>query len=129
MANTFTWTFGVNLHTDAGTITSTTDSYTSDTDTNFVGTFNAGASNSEIDIAATLANLKALYLYADQDMTVKTNSAGSPADTIALKAKKQIVWNTDSFSAKPYTTNVTKLYVSCTATTVLRVGFLADQTP
>jgi len=129
MANVFTWTFGVNIHTDAGTITSTTDSYTADSDIDFVNVFNAGSSNSEIDIAATLANLKALYLYADQDMTVKTNSAGSPADTINLKAKKQVTWNTDSIFAKPYTTNVTKMFVSCTNTTVLRVGFLADQTP
>jgi len=129
MANTFTWTFGVNLHTDAGTITSTTDSYTADTDTSFVASFNASSVNSEVDVTATLANLKALYLYADADMTVKTNSATSPGDTIALKAKKQVAWNTDSIFAKPYTTNVTKLFVSCTNTAVLRVGFLADQTP
>jgi len=128
MANVFTHQVGVTYHTDAGTVTSTTDAYTGDAEVDFIGSFNAGASNSEIDVAVTIANIKSFVMYSDKDVTLKTNST-VPSQTLVLLSKKQLVWNPDHLEANPLTTNVTKIYLSCTDTAVFRCHFLLDQTP
>jgi hypothetical protein len=112
----FTHTLGVTYKTDAGTIASTTDNYTGDAenDLELSGTapLIAGAVNSEFDMQITVAKIQSMVLYADQNVVIKTNSTGSPGNTVNLVAKKQVVWNTDSVMAKPFTTDTTKLFLS-----------------
>jgi hypothetical protein len=110
----FTHSVGVLYKDDAGTISSTTHSYSDDTEYGVKETVVAGAVNKEIDIALTVANLKAMVLYCDQNVTVKTNSTGSPQDTINLVALKEVIFTIDGGAggAIPFAGNVTKFYVS-----------------
>ncbi len=110
----FTHSVGVLYKDDAGTISSTTHSYIDDTEYGVKVTVTAGAVNKEVDIAFTVANLKALVLYCDQNVTVKTNSTSSPQETITMTALKEIVWTTDGAAGGtiPFAGNVTKFYIS-----------------
>ena len=112
----FTHTLGVTYKTDAGTITSTTDQYIGDAENDLdlggATALAAGAVNSEFDMLITVSKIQSMVLYADQDIVIKTNSTGTPSNTINLVAKKQVVWNTDSPMAKPFTSDVTKLFLS-----------------
>jgi len=112
----FTHTLGVTYKTDAGTITSTTDTYIGDAENDLdlggATALAAGAVNSEYDLQITVAKIQSMVLYSDQNIVVKTNSTGSPGNTVNLTAKKQVVWNTDSPMAKPFTADVTKLFLS-----------------
>lgn len=126
-----THTIGQTYSTDAGQITSTTDQFNSNTDVNITEVVPATTTNMQFDIVITVANIKSMVLYSDQAMTLKTNSTSSPANTITLAARKQVVWNTDHAEAKPFTANVTAIYATnATATdATLKVRVLLDQTP
>jgi hypothetical protein len=111
----FTHSVGVLYKDDAGTISSTTHSYTDDTEYGVKETITAGAVNKEVDIALTVANLKALVLYCDQAVTVKTNSTGAPQETITMTALREIIWTTDGAAGVttiPFAGNITKFYIS-----------------
>lgn len=122
---------GVVYKSDAGTVASVTDSYTDDVEIAVDHATAASTTNEEIDIALTLANIKCMLLYSDQTVILKTNSTGAPGDTITLTAKKAVVWNTDSLYAKPFTSAVTKVFVtnSNTSAANLKFRFLLDQVP
>jgi hypothetical protein len=71
--------------------------------------------------AFTTAGLQSIFLVADQDCTIETNSGSSPGNTIALKAGRPFAWNkSDGYFTNPFTTNVTSLFVTCTPATVLK---------
>lgn len=125
----FTHTLGVTYKTDAGTITSTTDTYTADAELDIDDTVAASTTNKEFDLSVTIANVKSMVLYADQAVTVKTNSATSPQDTISLAAKKQLFWNIDSHDSIPFAGNLTKLFVTNSGGVAanFKVRFLANQ--
>ncbi len=53
------------------------------------------ASDAEIAFTLTILQMVSFYMVADQDVTVKTNSSGAPAETIALKANVPFVQNAD----------------------------------
>lgn len=66
----------------------------------------------------TIANLKAIVMVADQNMTVKTNSSGSPQETISLKAGIPFIWTSEAgYFAAPFAGNVTALYLTTTQAT------------
>lgn len=127
----FTHTLGVTYKTDAGTITSTTDSYQADCEHDIDDSVPASTTNKEFDIAITKANIKSMVLYSDQSVTLKTNSTTSPTDTITMAAKKQVVWNTDSLNSCPFTSDITKIFVtnSTAAAAKLAIRFLLNQAP
>jgi len=113
MATTgFTHTVGVTYKNDAGTITSTTDSYVDDAEINVDEAILNAAVNQQINVALTIANLKSMVLFSDQNLTLKTNNASPGQDVINLVAGKQIVWNVDHIEAKPFSGNVTAFFVT-----------------
>jgi len=59
----------------------------------------------------SVANIKALSLKSDVAVTIKTNDADDPDDTIELAAGVQVEWTPDSPTACPLTTDVQKIYV------------------
>lgn len=117
---------GVNVATSSYQVSASGEAYASTT-------VPAGTTNAEIDLAAIAANLKSVVLWSDQDVTVKTNSTGSPANTFALVAKQAIAWDTNQLPQYvcPITTDVTKLYVTNAGTkdAVVKFVFLSDITP
>lgn len=64
------------------------------------------------------------------DCTVLTNSTGSPDDTLTLKANQPLIWRTnDPAGALFLTVDVTKIYVTNAAATVIKLAVLQDTTP
>jgi hypothetical protein len=88
----------------------------------------ANAVNQQIAIAFTMAKLVAVELVAvGTDLTLKTNSTGSPANTFTLKAGKPFTWEFDVGITNPFTADVTTVYLSnpsATTAATLR-GFVA----
>lgn len=98
--------------TEAGQVVSTDTVYSDNGAPAFNDAIAASQTNKEIDIAFVRANLKSFVFWADQDLTLKTNSSGSPADTIAYKKNTRFVWSNDEYSAIPFSADVTKFYVT-----------------
>jgi len=111
----FIHSVGVLYKDDAGTISSTTHSYTDDTEIGVKEVISAGVTNKEIDITLVVASLKSLVLYCDQIVTLKTNSTSAPQETIVMAALTEIVWTTDGLAGRttiPFAGNITKFYIS-----------------
>jgi hypothetical protein len=98
--------------TDEGNAVSAISKYTGGTEVGFDGTVAATTDNVEVDIAWLHANVHSLLLYSSQALTIKTNSSGSPTQTLTLTAGQALVWGTDHVEANPITADVTKLFLS-----------------
>lgn len=72
----------------------------------------ANATNLQIHWAAVVANIKSILISTDLALTVKTNSSGSPAQTLTLVANQPYEWNTNHLDALLLTPDVTTLYVT-----------------
>jgi len=85
----------------------------------------------EVGVTIPVANIKSLVLTANQDVTVKTNSVGAPANTFPLKANVPYIWNTDSYDTNKMTIDVTKLFVSNAGANPATISgrFIFDPTP
>ena len=89
-----------------------------------VNTFSAGAlqklsesipdASTDLLVAFNLdiTQAKVIYLAADQDVTVKTNSSSVPDDTKNLLAGIPLVWHASSDHANPFNADITALYVT-----------------
>lgn len=119
----FTHKVGVTFSNDAGTITSTTNTYSVDAEVNLDDTVTAGATNKEFDITITQSKIQTFCLMSTQDVTLKTNSTGSPQETIALKANVQVVWTVDHQEAKPVSGDITKFYFTNAGSADARIKF------
>jgi hypothetical protein len=87
----------------------------------------AASTNLPVTCAFTQANLQGLILVASQNMTIKTNSSGSPADTINLVAGVPLVWEkSGSYFACPFTSNCTGWFVTSTNAGTLQAIFLSS---
>jgi len=127
----FTHTTGITYKSDAGTITSTTETFTGDGEANYDGVIPGGTTNAEVDVAAAHANILSMVLFSNVATTIKVNSSSAPDDTINLPAGGQVVWNTNHPEACPFTVDVTKLFITnggAGAATV-KVRILLDSTP
>lgn len=84
--------------------------------------FAASASNDETDVTIPYATIEAITIQAffsadnlpsaSSNVTVKTNSSGSPDQTFTCKPNKVGQWNSDSPFTNPISANITKLYVT-----------------
>jgi len=87
----------------------------------------ANTTNQLTTLAITKANLQLLYMVSDTAMTVKTNSSGSPQETITLTANTPYMWFTGSGITNPLVSNVTALYVTSVLAGTLEVRVLQNQ--
>jgi hypothetical protein len=56
----------------------------------------ANSTNHQLNsFAFALANVKAMFFYFDKDVTLKTNSTGSPQETLSFKAGVWWAWDKD----------------------------------
>lgn len=88
------------------------------------------STNLAFAFAFVKTKLKSIYILSDQNLTLKTNSSGSPQETIALLADKPWVWSAgDSYFANPFAGDVTALYVTnAAAAAVLKIRAIVDPT-
>jgi len=117
----FTHKFGVTFSTDAGTIVSTVDTYSVDSEVNLDESVPANQTNKQYDISAKQGEIKTLAIYADQACTLKFNDSGSPVPQIDLLAKKAVLWNVDHQEDNPLTADITKVYVTNTTACNLKI--------
>jgi len=106
-----------------------TDSFDYESEVNIAVTIPASTTNQEILIAIDVSELKSLCLSSDYSLTIKTNSSGSPTDTIALVGGKPYIWTVNSYDTCKLTADVTKIYVtngSGTNAAALKVSALVN---
>jgi len=127
----FTHKTGITYSSDAGTITSTTETFQGDGESNYDGSIPANTTNGEIDVVVPHTPIRSLVLFSSVDVTLKTNSSSVPDDTIALKGGSQVVWNTNHPEACPFTTDVTKIFITNAgaAAATVKIRVLLDSTP
>lgn len=70
-----------------------------------------------VPMAFSSAKLKSIYIRADQDCTLKTNSSSVPQETITLKAGIPFEWVSTSGIAYPFAGPVTAGYITTTVAT------------
>ena len=83
-----------------------------DTEVNVVETLAAGATNVNRPLALDVSQVVSFAMVATQACVVKTNSSGSPANTINLAANVPYVWNSQSYDTFKLTTDVTALFLT-----------------
>ena len=70
--------------------------------------------NVAILFALTVANLKSVSISCDIGLTIKTNSSGSPQETITLIPGQNFIWTlaTDGAGKIPFAGDVTEIFVT-----------------
>ena len=91
----------------------------------------AGSSTTQINVAIDVSAVKQIVIHSTVAATLKTNSSGTPDNTIVLKADVEYVWNTDSYDALLLGTDVTTVFlvVAGAAAGVLTISGVQDATP
>jgi hypothetical protein len=92
-----------------------TENVTDDSENNLDIQIAISATNTLLNWNAVRADLKSLSISCDQAFTVKTNSSGSPTDTITLLAGQNLIWTyaTDGLAKCPFSADVTTgIYVT-----------------
>lgn len=87
---------------------------TSDNETNESVAYAASVTNllKTVGIPTQGGRLKSIYILASTPLTIKTNSSGSPADTLALAAGVPFLWIAASGLTVPFTADITALYLT-----------------
>lgn len=70
----------------------------------------ASTTDWQIDVNLAIAKIKSIVVVADQNMTIKTNSSSTPAQTWNLIANVPLIWDANSVAASPVTVNITALF-------------------
>lgn len=87
--------------------------------------------STQIIHALDVSACKAFAVVSDQAVTLKTNSSGSPDDTIALTANAPYIWTTSMYDSFQLGTDVTSFYVTNASGSTASVSILSvtDPTP
>jgi hypothetical protein len=70
------------------------------------------STDEEVEISFPYANLQALRLISDQDVTIETNDGSAADDTITLEANVPLVWWDGCGHANPFSADVTSLFIT-----------------
>jgi hypothetical protein len=89
------------------------------------------SATTEFDFAIDVSAVIAFVLVSNKAATIKTNSSGSPANTLVLKAGVPYVWNIDSYDTFKFTTDITKIFVviAGAADALIQMEAIVDATP
>lgn len=68
---------------------------------------NLSTTNQAVDLNFAVANVQALWMFSPQTVTVKTNSAGSPTQTLTLTGGVAYQWVAGGAGTNPFTSDVT----------------------
>lgn len=59
-----------------------------------------------------VSEVKSMYLMSTQNITIKTNSTSTPANTLNLLANRPVIWQDGDLNSLLLTTDVTTLYLT-----------------
>lgn len=89
--------------------------------------------NKELDIVLTVAAMRGFYYICPNATVLKTNSSGSPDNTLTIPANTPVSWQRilNAILPNPFTTDITKIFItnSTASATTARLRFSSDQTP
>lgn len=110
MSITYTYTRQVN---DGVNVLAYQDAVAAGESLNIDQTFTTGTTNQQLtSFAFVKTKLQAVFIVSDQNITIKTNSSGSPQETISLVANQPYFWTTNGYFANPFGGDVTTAYVT-----------------
>jgi hypothetical protein len=114
----------------ASTISSS-ETFTADAEANLDLELAASSTNVQHNVAVDVSELESLFMLAEADATVYVNddSAGSPTATIALEGGRAYVWPNGSATNPLGATDVTALFITCSAGGDFQMRALVDPTP
>lgn len=95
-------------------------------------TVNGSTTDQQVNVAFDNTLLKSIWICADVDMTLKTNSTSASIKTFTLKANVPVLWESSSgYYANPFSAAVTNFYATNAGSTagVLRIRVHVDPTP
>ena len=132
-----TYQVATTVRTNNGSVTVPTVSVTGDAELVYDDSIAAATTNKEIVLAVDVSEAKCIVIVTDglttgKTMTLKTNSSGTPVDTLTLvPGALGVVWFTGSTAPNPFSADVTKFFVSSDDTVArrLRIYVCADVTP
>lgn len=108
-------TTAVSLNSGSTQLASTTYTNTQESELNFNFTLSASSTNYDLPGAViTIANIKNLYMCFDTAVTLKTNSTGSPQETLTFTANVPLIWDSQMPVAigTIFAGNITKFYLT-----------------
>lgn len=107
------------------------NSFSAAAQTSIEETVGIAATDLLINLAIDFSEIVCLFIMADQDLTIETNSGSAPDDTISLVAGKPLIWYEGSYFACPLAADVTKIYVTNASgvAATLQIEVLQDPTP
>lgn len=79
---------------------------------NFDFTLAASTTNQQINLAFVKADLQSIFISSNQTITLKTNSTGSPQDTLTITAGDPFQWDINSGIPNPFAGSVTTAYLT-----------------
>ena len=82
-----------------------------------------------VSVAIDVSEVTFFRIHSTTAATLKTNSSGAPDDTIALLADTAYYWYTTAYDPFLLTVDVTAIFVTNAAATVLTIEVLQDATP
>lgn len=89
-------------------------------------------SSTDLEVAVSIdtGSLKSFILSSDQDITIRTNSAGAPQEVLLPKAGKPIVW-LEGMANVPISGDITAFFITNSSGSAANVKLLAgwDATP
>ena len=91
----------------------------------------ASSTNYEVTIAFPYARLKFFHLSNSAAVTIKTNSSGSPDNTLTISAAGVNQWRSGlgNLFSNPFSADVTKFYITTTPGADLVIYVVYDSTP
>jgi len=109
----FTHTINISYVDDAGLVPSqVANKYQGQNKSSYSGSIPATTTDQYIDLAFPTTGAQSFWMWSDTNLTVKTNSSGTPIQTISLVANIPLYWGTGLGLTNPITTAVTALYVT-----------------
>jgi hypothetical protein len=115
----FTHTITDTYSDNAGIVVTTTVSKTGSEVVEWDGTIPVSTTNQALQLAFTMASMQMICITATGALTLKTNSTGSPAQTITLTANQSITWYTGSAATNPITADVTEVFATNASGTIV----------
>lgn len=114
----------------SGKTIQSTETNTGNAESNFDQQVAGSTTNGEYTFLITQADLVSCCIFSDQAVTIKTNSSGSPQDTIALEAGQNIVWDLafDGGGKIPFAGNVTSIFITNAGSTPANVSIRCLET-
>jgi len=132
-----TYSIATTIRTNNGSVTIPATTVSGDAELVYDDTIAAGTTDKQIVMAVDVSEVKCIVIVVDglstgKTMTIETNSASSPVNTITLTpGTLGKVWYTGAVGANPLTTDVTSFFVTSddTVNRRLRIYVCADVTP